>query len=549
MANLQPIHFDLPNVDINIEPPANLPNVSNALLNNQPFPDNAFTAGAIPLGSIKATAGRDFKLDKVKFGASGGIFAGLGVYRSTDKLFDALKAEGLDEPMVTRLEFPDLAKKNLYAIRWGYNAEGSVSGSVALGAGLNFGASARREALYAVLRLLDRTTKPVKALTETINSWKMPRQIDAPDDDNIKPGTWLIAETDGELKLSLGVEYGYDYSWVREAVKLGSLSGDFGLKIEMGVKAAFGFNASGRYATVLCRENAERKLRLQVFKMRQQGWSFAFDASVMAQVRQDVIPDNFDEFVKGVFNLNGLQVLKDIEKWLDPNTNLAELFGTELIEYAKEFVTEVTGFNPETEFDKAIGRLRNVIERWQNLPHEVTSLLYGLLKNAIPLDNLKDFLSRTIELSDPEELKDEILSKLQDVDFFQTPIGKWISAAAGQGILSLVANIENEREKFSEFAQKTLDLLDGSTVEDTLKKLQKWIEEKLGLGRIFEIVNETDFADIDVWLKKRLSDFLGKTIVFQELEKIKTAINGLRAKAREFYEKGFAALTDKYKAE
>ncbi|MDQ3179539.1 MAG: hypothetical protein M3Q33_03365, partial [Acidobacteriota bacterium] len=41
----------------------------------------------------------------------------------------------------------------------------------------------------------------------------------------------------------------------------------------------------------------------------------------------------------------------------------------------------------------------------------------------------------------------------------------------------------------------------------------------------------------------------GKTIVFQELEKIKTAINGLRAKAREFYEKGFAALTDKYKAE
>lgn len=228
MSGLQPIHFEAGNVDINVEPPSNLPAVANALLNNQAFPDIAFTDGAIPLGAIKASASRDFKLDKVKFGGSGSIFAGLGVYRSTGKLFDALKAEGLDEPMISRLEFPDLATKNLYAVRWGYNVEGSVSGSVALGVGLNFGASARREALYAVLRSLDRNTKSVTALTETINSWKMPRQIDSPDDTKIKPGTWLIAETDGELKLSLGIEYGYDYSWVREAVKLGGLSGDLG---------------------------------------------------------------------------------------------------------------------------------------------------------------------------------------------------------------------------------------------------------------------------------------------------------------------------------
>jgi len=135
MPDLQPIHFDLANVDIKIEPPYDLPAVGNALLNNQPFPDNAFTDGAIPLGAIKVSAERDFKLDKVKFGAGGGVFAGLGVYRSTGKLLAALKAEGLDEPMISRLEFPDLAAKNLYAVRWGYNAEGSVSGSVALGVG------------------------------------------------------------------------------------------------------------------------------------------------------------------------------------------------------------------------------------------------------------------------------------------------------------------------------------------------------------------------------------------------------------------------------
>ena len=46
-----------------------------------------------------------------------------------------------------------------------------------------------------------------------------------------------------------------------------------------------------------------------------------------------------------------------------------------------------------------------------------------------------------------------------------------------------------------------------------------------------------------------MSDFLGKTIAFRELEKIKTAVNGLRANARKFYEQGFEALTDQYKAE
>jgi hypothetical protein len=549
MPDLQPIRFQLADVDIQLEPPTNLPAVANALLNNRAFPDTAFTDGAISLGSIKASASRKFKLDKVEFGVGGGIFAGVGVYRSSGKLFEALKAQGLDEPMVTRLEFPDLANKNLYAVRWGYDATGSINGSVALGTGLTFGASGRTEALYAVVRSLNRTTKSIDALTDTVNSWRMPRQIDSPADEKINPETWLIAETDGELKLSLGIEYGYDYSWVREAVKIGGLSGDFGLKIEMGAKAVFGFNTSGRYATVLARENAEQKLRLQIFKLRQQGWSFAFDAAIAAQIKQDVIPENFEEFIKGVFNLHGLQILQDIEKWLDPNTTLANLFGGELVEYAKKFVKEVTGFNPETEFKKAIEWLREVIKRWQNLPHEVTSLLYGFLSKAIPLDDLQNFLKRIIDLSDSEKLKNEILAKLQGVDFFQTTIGKWMTAIAGQGILSLLANIDEEKEKLKTLAQKTLDLLDGTTVENTLKKLQKWIEEKLGLDKIFAVVNEADFAKIDAWLKKRLSDFFGKTIVFQELEKLKKAINALREKANDFYKLGLKALTDKYTAE
>ena len=551
MSNLQPIRFEAGNVDITLSSPdVSLP-VGKSLLKNLPFPDEAFQNDAISFGEISAAANKEFRLDKVKFGVGGNAFAGFGVYRSTKKLLAELKAEGLDEPVIGRLDVPDLSNQNIYALRWGYQAKATVSGAVALGPSISFGASGKVEGFYALLRALDRKTKARDALTETISSWKMPKQITAPGD--LNPGTWVIAETDGEIKLSLGVAYGYNYNWVREALTLGGLSGDFGLKIEMGVKAQLGFNASGRYAVVVGRESESESLRLQVFKLRQQGWNFAFDAAVSAQVKQNLIPDNFDDFIRGVFNVNGHQALHDIlnefDRWTNPNKKLVDLLGNELVEYAKGMVKEVTGFDPDTDIDNAIARLRKPLELWRGLPHEVTSVLYDLLQKKIPLEEMRAFLQKVIELTDSEKIADLLTDKLREVEFFVTPIGKWITALAEKGILSLLSNISEEKSRLAEVAQKTLGILDGSVVEDTLRKLQTWIEEKLGIDKIIDVINKANFNDMDRWLKKRLSDFLGKSIIFEELEKIKDAINHLRAKAEEFYAKGFQALTDKYQAE
>jgi hypothetical protein len=548
MSDLDKINFG--NVNITLTPPNSPQSIGLALLNNRPFPDDAFVEEAISLGSIKASASKDFKVDKVTFVASGGAFAGFGVYRSGSKLLDALKAEGLDEPMVTRLEFPDDATRNLVALRWGYEAKGSINGAVAFGPTVTFGASGRREALYALVRSFDRNARSFDSLTDTVSSWKMPRQVSKPSD--LQPGTWVISETEGEIKLSLGLSYGYNYNWVRESLQLGGLTGDIGLKIEMGVKAQLGFNASGRYALVIARESESESLRVQIFRLKEHGWSFAFDATLLAQVKQNLIPDNFDDFVKGVFNVNGLQALNDIgrefNKWTNPNNKLKDLLGAELVNYAKGLVKKVTDFDPDTDIDKALERLRKPIELWQSLPHEITSVLYDVLRKATPLDELRAFLQRVVDLTDPDELTGEITERLREVAFFETTIGKWITAAAEKGILTLLANVTDERERLAELAQKTLDLLDGDVVEDTLRKLQGWIEEKLGLDKILALT-DTNFAEIDAWLKKRLSDFLGKSVVIAELEKIKAAINHLREKAKEFYAKGYEALMEKYKAE
>lgn len=551
---INPIQFKPGGVDITLTPPASPQAIGLALAGNEPFPDTAFADGAIALGSIGASASKDFKLDKVKFKAGGSAFAGFGVYRSGAKLLAALRAEGLDDPMIDDSLFPDDATKNFYALSWGYGVDGSVnaSGAVALGVGVSFGASGKGERLYSLVRSLDRGAKSLDAITETVKSWKMPRQVSAPED--LSPGTWLIAETDGSFSLNLGLEYGYNYSWARKALNLSGLNGDFGFKIDMGIQAQLGFNASGRYATVVSRDTDRREIRLRVYRMKQRGWSFAFDASVSGQVEQNIIPNNFEEFVKGIFNVNGQQVLKDIsdtfDKWTSPNNKLKDLLGAELVDEAFNLAKQVTGKDPATEIDAAIGILKDAVARWRDLPHELTSVIYGFLRDKLPLDELRDFLKKVREEADPKKLADAIEERLRG-PFFETVVGKWLTAAADKGITTLLANIEDERARLVELADKTIKLLDGSTVEETLKKLQGEIETRLGLDKILAIVDDASFNSLDKWLKKRLSDFLGETIVLKKAQAIVDAINRLRDDnvAKRFYEKGFKALTEKYTAE
>jgi hypothetical protein len=551
MPEILPIRLEAGDVDITLTPPPFPVSLGQALANDEPFPEEAFENDRIPLGAIGASASREFKIDKVKFSAGGDLFAGLGVYRSTEALLADLKAEGLDEPLMRRWIIPDLEGKNLLALRWGYNVQGAAAGAVAFGPTIRFGASGRLQGFYAILRVMDREKQAHTAVKETIQSWKTPRQIQSPDD--LPAGAWVIAETDGELKLNLGLEYGFNYSWVRESLALGGLTGDFGLKVELGVKTQLRFEAGGRYALVLSRENERRVMRAQVFKLRRNGWAFAFDGALSAKVDQNLIPKNFDDFIRGVFNLNGRQALKDIvdgiEKWTDPRRTLKDLLGAELTDYAKELIKTVTGFDPETDIQRAIDAMQNALAKWRDLPHDVSSILYELLRRETPLDELRAFLRAVVNAADEKELADLIANKTRDVSFFDTPAGQWLAAVARDGVLSLLINLPEERRKLLSVAETTLGLLDGSRVEATLRNLQRWIEEHLGLEGILGVIDQASFAGIDRWLKKRLADFLGQTPLLADLEKIKAAVSGLRAKADEFYARGFQALVERYKVE
>ena len=153
--------------------------------------------------------------------------------------------------------------------------------------------------------------------------------------------------------------------------------------------------------------------------------------------------------------------------------------------------------------------------------------------------------------SDPKKIARRIKKEINEVDFFTTPTGKWLVSATEKSLMSTLADIgiKEERKKLIDVADKTLALLDGDTAEETFRKLQKRIEDSLGLDQILRIRDKASFDKADKWLKRRLSDFLGKTIVLEELNKIKKAINKVRTEADGFYEAGHKAITRKYSAQ
>ena len=113
------------------------PDVVTALLSETtPFPDREIDLAEVALNA-STPAPIEFArgTDKVSFSASGGVFAGFGVYRTGGALLTRIGDRAQDFALEA-LEFgqhpgePTL----LSVLRWGFSAEAKASGAVALGA-------------------------------------------------------------------------------------------------------------------------------------------------------------------------------------------------------------------------------------------------------------------------------------------------------------------------------------------------------------------------------------------------------------------------------
>ncbi|HEX8335366.1 MAG TPA: hypothetical protein VF621_01470, partial [Pyrinomonadaceae bacterium] len=527
------------------------PKVAAALAANQQFP-----AGDVRLGdiSVSGEGGRSVKFagdrGSVEFKAGAEARAGLGVYFDPDQMLAALDLDDNIAPGMSLKSDPD----SLYLVlSWGYDLAGSAKGSLALGANpltISFGAEGKRTGSYAVVRRFARDKGARDAVAETANSWMLPTQVESLD--KFEPGTWLVAEVDGSVALSLGAKFGYDYNWVRET-QLGGLSGAIGMRVQLGVSVALGFEASGKFALVVGRESqdpADRTLRLRLFRQRKRGWSFALNAAATVQGKDELLPAELDDFIAGVFGTHGAQIVKDLaalDKWTDVTKDPAGLLAGFSIDYAKKFlgsVTAVKDLDIPGNLEKAKALVLDLIGKWNDLDHRVASMLLKLAERGGDLARVREVVGKVAD-ADDDAVRAEVNRLLKDVNFFDTPEGKWLESVATGGLLRLL-NSSNEIERLKEAAAQTKALLDGGRLEETLGRMQEYINQKLHLSEVEKVVNEADLDRLDEWLKARLKKFLGEEIDFNRVKEIQQAIGTVRAKGQEFYRAGLKALTDTY---
>lgn len=528
----------------------NAPDVLLALSTNNPFPDREISLGVV---SAKASAGdKDIQFGKgaktASFSGSASAFSGIGVYPDPRTL---LRSLGLDDDLSPGLHLPPDPASNYLLLRWGYDLKAGGKGGIIFGGAgsANIGVDAKSEAVMAVIRRLPKTTGAASAVAETVESWLLPLQINS--HEALPPGTWIVTDVDSTISVGMDVQFGFDFNWVKE-VQAAGLSGDIGLRLQLGAKAAAGFQAGGRFAVVVSRDSSDeqdKKIRIRLFKQRRKGWNFALDAQAAVQGDfEDFLPANFDDFVKAVFRTHGSQILKDLEvidQWTNPNQDLTDMLAGLSSKYFKKFVQDTTGLDPQVAFDKAKGKLKDLLSKWNELDHKVASLIWKQVEQKVDLKKILE-INNLLKGADEEAAKDFIQKQIADIAFFQTPQGQFLLALLpDEHVLSLLTNSETF-EKVRNLAQKVSDVLDEGTVMETLVKLQDNINKRLNLDKIEQVVNETDFDDLDEWLKVKLSNFLDDKLKFSRIEEIRKTIHTLVGKRGEFYEKAKQALNRKY---
>jgi hypothetical protein len=530
-----------PNSSTSISVSANTDaDVLQAIVKNDPFPTRP--NGTIPLGNISLAADGNpvnFKANggSVSFGFKASFRTGAGVF---DKSDDAIGSLQLEAPSALNLDIPGGPTDRYLLMLLGYTASGTFSASHPIGVigSLTFGATAAAGGIYAVLHRFAASEGSATVLGTTVGSWRLPRQIDAIED--LKPGTWLIAEADGSLALSLKAQMGFDFNFVRQAHLLG-MTRELGAKIDAGVTATLGFSVSGKHIICLGRESDGPVYRLRLFKQKTKGISAGLNVIVGVTGRAQ-LPGSLDDFVKAVFGVHGEQVVRDLQlirKWTDPNTDLSDTVARLVNKTGLDLLTDVTGIDARAEFNKARQKILDVFALWDGLPQRASSALWKILGTFGETETatFKTFLT-ALANPDPAASNQALAQALQKVTFGDTPEGQWLAAIAERGLLRLTDQLDEVRQ----VARQTLQILNGGEI----KKLQAFINQRLNLNQIRNIVTRNDFDKLDGWLIARLSDFFDKKLHFEDLDEIRAAINGVFTKASEIYDKSLKALNNRY---
>jgi len=532
------------------------PDVLFALAKNKPFkkPASPVIFGGADFfvqGGKDVTVGSD--KGNVTFSASAGTK--LGLFAQPGELRDGIVDGGdLAESIESVLSFNSGSTEPFLLFRWGYDLKATASGAVALGpAGtLNFSANAGRTGLYAVARQMPRDTGGRDAVASLLQGARLPRQVKTVAD--LAPATWIIAETDSSLGLKVGIKFGQDFTWIRETA-VGTLSGDIGLKVAAGVSASLGFNATHKYAVLLSRDSANasvQKLRLRIFKLKMNNTNATFGAKAIVSPVATLLPESADDFIAGVVGTHSNQIMAALgrfDDWTDPDEPFFGPFLELGAEEAKRVLAQISGVaDVVARFNQVRDRIQELFEAWHNLPADVTSRVMRMIEANVPLDDLRRITTEVRDF-DQARVRTLIRQLLKDHPFLLSEPGQVLEKLAVDGLFDVLNN-DGRLDDLQKRAGDLLRLLDGSAIEDALRRVQTLVSDRLHLGQIERAVELADPAALDPWLRARLEHFLEEKLVgaagVQKLVELRANLVKVRQTLPKLYEKARAALERDY---
>jgi hypothetical protein len=519
------------------------PAVALALATDAPFPQSI-----IKLASIKVTASGGANIDfasgqgAVSFSGSGSVSSGLGAYLQPSDVLNDLDPENT---ILGGLALTAGAARYV-ALNWGYDIEAAVKGSLGLaGAGttVKFGASGQSSGLFAVIRAHPEDPGARTALQNLIESWQLPTQIKGPQ--SLDPGTWVIAEVDGEVAASIGAQFGYDYSWIRN-VNLQGLSGDIGLRIQAAAAVTVGFHAAGKYLLIVARESlnpADEIIRVRLSRMRKKGWDFALNAGVSVTGTNELIPEQLDDFIAGVFGVHGAQIVEDLRtfrEWVDPSVPLPQKFSEFVSNIAVNRLEAVAG----DKIEAARARVAKFLSDWDQLGHKASTFLWSKVR-GLSGEHAAEFETalRALASEDDDQIRELVRNSLADVEFLNSAAGQWLVSIVSGGLLSAVLNqeaVEEVRQK----SRLALAILDGKVLDE----LVETAETVLSVAKIRDAVENKSIADLKPWLAEKLERFVGKLPGIPELEQVRQTLAVLDQRAQELFTQAVQALEKTYSA-
>jgi len=285
---------------------------------------------------------------------------------------------------------------------------------------------------------------------------------------------------------------------------------------------------------------------VRVFKMAKKGWDFALNAGVnVTGINNGFLPDELDDFIAAIFGVHGAQIVEDLRTfrdWVNPAVPLPEKFAGFISQYVTNQLSTHLGTEIQ-KFEAARQKVQDFLTGWDNLGNRVSTVVWSIIREGgHPAEEFETAL-RGLAAGPTDEVKSLVQKALSNVQFFQSPIGKYLESAVTGGLLGAVLN-PTQLTDIQNGAQKVLDVLDGKV----LTELVQFVGTKLKIDQVEDIVSEAQFANLEPWLKDRLTKFLGKTFDFSQLEQIRTTLSTLDARAQELYQQAIKALTTTYGA-